>query len=273
MKTSFRLMKRASVLASIDTSACFNGSMFAGNSLVSNILGRGDHGSVYSACTPVTRVNGKVVCGDNTTLFAVKIVKQMSSHERTALEICLELVAKNVCPNFTILYGIVRCPQCPLPNIGSCSVFVTEYAHKGDLSHWVKMARNTKYIDNVMFQICCAVYALFKHGRRAHNDLHLGNILVHPVDAGGSWMYVVDGVTYYCPNIGVLVTLADFDKCRPATATLDHVRVAKLIRLVCTKIPDTTKSLLKTIESQTISQVFGLFGYTRKLPVIEQYVI
>lgn len=271
MKTSTRLTKRASVLASIDTAACFSGSVFAGNSLVTSVLGRGDKSSVYSACTPVTRVNGQALCGDNSTLFAVKIVKQMSAHERATLDICLRLVSANVCPNFTILYGIIRCPQCPLPNTGSCSVFVTEYAHKGDMSHWIKS--NTKHIANIMFQICCAVYALFKHGRRAHNDLHLGNILIHPVDAGGSWMYVIDGVAYYCPNVGVLVTLSDFDKCRPATTTLDHVRAAKLVRLMCTGIPDTTKSLLKSIESTNIGQVFSLFGYTRKIPVIEQYVI
>lgn len=273
MKTSIRLMKRASVLSSIDTSACFNGSVFAGNSLVTNVLGKGDRSIVYSMCTPVSHVNGKMQCSDNTTLFAVKIVKHMSLHERTALEICLQLVSKNVCPNFTILYGIIKCPQCPLPTGSSCSVFVTEYAHSGDMSHWIKIPRNTKYIDNIMFQICCAVYALFKHGRRAHNDLHLGNILVHSIEPGGSWMYTIDGVAYYCPNFGVFVTLSDFDKCRPATATLDHVRAAKLVRLLCTKIPDTTKSLLKSIESQNISQVFGLFGYTRKLPVIEQYVL
>lgn len=271
MKTSARLLKRVHVLSNIDSAACFSDSVFAGNSLVT-MIAKGDNGSVYRACTPITRDNEKVSCSDNNTLFAVKLVKRLSAHEHTALEICLRLVSENICPNFTILYGIAKCRQCPLP--GSCGVFVCEYAHDGDMARWLKIAKNTRYIDNVMFQICCAVYTLFKHGRRAHNDLHLGNILVHSVSPGGSWSYVIDGTQYHCPNVGVLVTLTDFDKCRPATATLDHTRVAKLIRLTCHKIPDTAKTLLRSIEAAPISQVFALFGYTRPiLPVIEQYTI
>lgn len=274
MKTSTRLSKRVYVIENIDTRVCFNGNLFAGNSLVT-IMGKGDNSAVYRACTPIVRNNdGKVFCSDNNTLFAVKIVRRISSHERTALEICLRLVSENICPNFTILYGTISCPQCP--GSGNCGVFVTEYARDGDIDRWLRNSKNTAYVCNVMFQICCAVYALFKHGRRAHNDLHLKNILVHPIDSGGCWKYTIDNTVYYCPNIGVLVTLSDFDKSRPATDTLDHKRAAKLIRLTCHKIPDTTRTLLKAIEVQHISRVFGLFGveFTHpKHPVIEHYII
>ena len=43
-----------------------------------------------------------------------------------------------------------------------------------------------------------------------HTDLHIGNILVQKVKSGGYWIYKLDGVDYYLPNLGYIFIISDF---------------------------------------------------------------
>jgi hypothetical protein len=43
-----------------------------------------------------------------------------------------------------------------------------------------------------------------------HTDLHIGNILVQKIKPGGYWIYKLDNVDYYLPNLGYVFIISDF---------------------------------------------------------------
>lgn len=78
-----------------------------------------------------------------------------------------------------------------------------------DMIHWLKSKHTYEEHESVLMQIIFAV-AYFNTLGLTHNDLHLGNILIHHVTPGGYWQYNVQGRTIYIPNAGYLVVLWDF---------------------------------------------------------------
>jgi len=72
---------------------------------------------------------------------------------------------------------------------------------------------------NAYFQIFSAIYVLQKKMKMFHSDLHWGNVLVTQSthigsDACGYWKYIIDGVTYYVPNMGYVFKVWDFGLAR-----------------------------------------------------------
>jgi len=94
---------------------------------------------------------------------------------------------------------------------------------------------------NAYFQIFSAVYVIQKKMKMFHNDLHWGNVLVTQINknkkfdsinnsqsdsnehdnsgenderGNGYWKYVVDGVSYYIPNMGYIFKIWDFGLAR-----------------------------------------------------------
>jgi serine/threonine protein kinase len=90
-----------------------------------------------------------------------------------------------------------------------CGVFMTEYAFYGALTPIIKVVQYDA-LQSMFFQLLTSIYFIQSNYGMEHNDIHPGNILVHKVDAGGVWEYVINGVQYYCSNEGYLPVLGDF---------------------------------------------------------------
>ena len=129
--------------------------------------------------------------------------------EVNAMKITTELVRKHYCQNLPLLYKYTLCPDCKSSN---CITLVSEYADVGDLDKFIK----NKFIDNdilmnILFQTCCGLATLWNNYGMIHNDLHAGNVLLHTTNLEkGVWEYIINGDSYFCPNIGILVMLWDF---------------------------------------------------------------
>jgi len=129
--------------------------------------------------------------------------------EVNSMKITTELVRKHYCPNLPLLYTYTFCPDCKSRN---CITLVSEYANVGDLD---KFLRNT-FVDNellmnILFQTCCGLATLWNNYGMIHNDLHAGNVLLHTSNLEkGVWEYIINGDSYFCPNLGFLVMLWDF---------------------------------------------------------------
>jgi serine/threonine protein kinase len=92
-----------------------------------------------------------------------------------------------------------------------CSVLMTEYAFYGALEYVLEdIDNNANVAKSMFFQLLASIYFIQSNYGMEHNDIHHGNILVHKVDAGGVWEYVINGVQYYFSNEGYLPVLWDF---------------------------------------------------------------
>jgi hypothetical protein len=128
------------------------------------------------------------------------------------------LVMANICPNLPVLYKYFWCPKCHFvnkqitPKTQPCLIVINELA-EGDLKMYLEKKPqiwNHNLITNCLFQIAAGLYSLQKFYNLTHNDLHYGNVLVHEVQPGGFWHYLIDGKNYYIPNLGYVFVLWDF---------------------------------------------------------------
>jgi len=66
---------------------------------------------------------------------------------------------------------------------------------------------------NCYFQIFSGLYVIQTHMKMFHDDLHWSNILISTSNSQineGYWKYIVNGITYYIPNMGFVCKLWDF---------------------------------------------------------------
>lgn len=129
--------------------------------------------------------------------------------EVSAMKITTDLVQKHYCQNLPLLYTHTFCPDCKSTN---CITLVSEYANIGDLDKFIR----NKFVDNdilmnILFQTCCGLATIWNNYGMIHNDLHSGNVLLHTTTLDqGVWEYIINGDSYFCPNIGIMVMLWDF---------------------------------------------------------------
>jgi hypothetical protein len=85
-----------------------------------------------------------------------------------------------------------------------------EYASSGDFSKWAQHQHSLDIWINALFQIFVGILAIQRYFNIVHTDLHIKNILVHKVQPGGFWTYIIDKKRYYLPNLGYVFVLSDF---------------------------------------------------------------
>lgn len=113
-----------------------------------------------------------------------------------------QLVFQEICPNFVINYYW---------NYSNNVVnLYNEYINLSDFYTWSKQKHSNEIWFNALFQIMYALACLKHHFNMLHTDLHMGNILVQKVQPGGHWIYKLDGVDYYVPNLGYIFLVSDF---------------------------------------------------------------
>ena len=153
--------------------------------------------------------------------FSCKLYKANTDAESDIgiLETLTEIVKKGKFPNFPMMYKALHCKthckvlECPdvtrQPDVGYF-VVISELADT-DMETWIESPHSNIEYESVATQIVLTV-CRFHTENFVHMDLHLGNLLVHKVKAGGYWHYKVLGRDVYVPNVGYLVVLWDFDK-------------------------------------------------------------
>jgi len=202
-------------------------------------LGQGDNiqGDAYKACT----ISDSKCDID----VALKLILPTAGDvETAAMSLTNMLLQARLCPNLPLMYSHGKCNDCkfdkgvlwvdkrggvPLPGDWKltsierkgyakyngediqCSTILSEFAVYGDIENWCRRNKRTNVeIKNILFQVFCGIYAIWRNYGATHNDLHAGNVLVHKTsDKNGVWEYIIDGKAYYCPNIGFLAVLWD----------------------------------------------------------------
>lgn len=151
--------------------------------------------------------------------FASKIMPYGKGENDIEVEIlkkCKKLVGKfEFSPNLPLLYASKKCSlqckssACPKPSSkGQYYIVINELASM-DLESWYKTVRTVEEHVSVITQIIFGIRALHMMGYY-HQDLHLGNLLIHEVPPGGYWCYLINNKKVYVPNKGYLVVLWDF---------------------------------------------------------------
>lgn len=236
----YRLRTKEQVLdyvsSSFKSGKCFSEKKYK-NLRVMKKLGSGDNiqGDAYKACTVK-----KDKCDIDVALKL--ILPTVGDIETMAMTITNFLLEERLCPNLPMMYSYSKCGDCKfdkgvmwidknggvLPGEWKllsnekkrykkyngenvlCTTILNEFAKYGDFDNWVKkQAPGDDEIKNLMFQVFCGIYSIWRNYGATHNDLHTGNVLVHSVDTGGVWEYIIDGTPYYCQNMGFLAVLWD----------------------------------------------------------------
>lgn len=137
-----------------------------------------------------------------TLFYSNKSFNKPSLTEIISATLTNQLVFQNICPNFVINYywdysnNIVN--------------LYNEYINLSDFHTWSKQKHSNEIWFNALFQIMYALTALKRHFNMLHTDLHMGNVLVQKIKPGGYWIYKLDGVDYYVPNLGYIFLISDF---------------------------------------------------------------
>lgn len=113
-----------------------------------------------------------------------------------------QLVFQKICPNFAINYYWDY-------NNNTIRLY-NEYINCDNFDNWSKKKYSNEIWFNLLFQIMYALTALKRYFNMLHTDLHTGNILVQKIKPGGHWIYHLDGVDYYVPNLGYVFLIVDF---------------------------------------------------------------
>jgi hypothetical protein len=100
--------------------------------------------------------------------------------------------------------------------IESSLVYFMEKATKGTVRAHLKRLMGGAHFDLVvrviLFQLCYTLEAIFmRFPAFRHNDLKDDNVLLHVGPAQGHTKYVIHGITFCVPNVGVTVLVADLD--------------------------------------------------------------
>lgn len=163
----------------------------------------------------------KLVPLEDKALYNKSNTSYLVWREVRALELVTELVINWHSQHFSLLYGYYICNRCEYINpelkddAKMCILIITELS-KYDLKSWLteKKVLNIEEWYNLYFQIMSALHLIQNKYQLIHNDLHWENILIDEVKQYGYWQYIIDGLSYYLPNMGFICKITDFGKCQ-----------------------------------------------------------
>ena len=185
------------------------------------MLGKGDYGNVYLSTLDDLQFAVKLAklkpgavnrpySRFNTSWYEVLIMRNILS----------PLIRNNICPNLPLLIDSFVCDNCNLTIRGKtkdqpCVTTITELAD-GSFRDFLKTHHPTEEeLYSALFQIMAGLHSIQLNGQIMNYDVKADNILFYTVTAGGYWVYVVHGKTFYVPNFGKLFVLNDFGISRP----------------------------------------------------------
>ena len=203
--------------------------------------------SVYGE---IYKVSTKNTYRDPPTYFMSKVMKisTENTNEIIALNKVSEIAFCEGFVNFPLIYAHLRCDKkcssgkCPraIQKDNNYYTFFSELANRGDLQTFLKTKHTAAEMESIILQIMYTVYIFHRRTGFAHNDMHLGNILIHEVKPGGSFTYKIgdDNKTVQVTNRGHIVILWDFGKVTNIETGMednpvnDYFRPLKLLRSI-----------------------------------------
>ncbi|NBP13813.1 hypothetical protein EBU95_05350 [bacterium] len=201
---------------------------------IGRVLGRGLQGTVYKASYNSTRSRGGqgrdervelAMKRTNVTDSEYKSAKKGNQFTKRALKnpvfielasatLANQLVINGICPNIALNYNYEFIDDCNVsPEVSNkkfCSIQYNEYINYGTFQEWAAKNHREELWYNAIFQILAGLYALQMHFKLIHNDFHGRNLLVQRIEPGGYWIYIIDNVRYYVPNLGFVFLISDF---------------------------------------------------------------
>jgi len=151
--------------------------------------------------------------------FSCKLMIENKKHttEVEILKALTKIVLTDKLIHFPITYKVMKCDnpclfqECPqIIEKKPYYIVINELADE-DLEMWFKVKHSAIEYESIIMQIIVAVH-YFNFLGYQHNDLHLGNFLIHKIKSGGYWHYKLDSFDIYIPNTGYLLVMWDFGK-------------------------------------------------------------
>ena len=152
------------------------------------------------------KIMGKLVFGGHDNLNEVKILEKLT-----------KLALTGNYPYFPLMYTSLICDKPEQPQRGhkvhitdeSYIVVISELADC-DTRWWFKHQRTHEEYKSVILQMIYTIYTFHNVVKYIHDDLHLGNFLVHKIKPGGFFTYTINNVEIKVPNCGYLIVIWDF---------------------------------------------------------------
>lgn len=186
-------------------------------------LGEGVQGIVYKAKPKLNNLKDIVLKRSNISQLEYDFKDKMYSKsalklppyiELACLNLVNQLILQRICPNYTLHYYseiLNTCTKEPkISHKKHCTLQYNEFVNYGTFEDWASKNHKEDLWYNAIFQILAALYAMHKHYNLFHNDFHGRNLLVHKIKPGGYWVYIIDGIKYYVPNLGYIFLISDF---------------------------------------------------------------
>lgn len=150
------------------------------------------------------------------------------------LEKTTEIIQNRGVPSLPILYGFSICNSLktkdyinkrlidrmersnPAEKFGKNALIIFSELADYDLEYWVKNILfelpDANILKAAIFQVMSGLLALNQELHLVHFDLHVGNVLVSEISAGGYFHYKIGNSNYYVPNYGYLFKVWDFSR-------------------------------------------------------------
>ena len=123
--------------------------------------------------------------------------------------------------NFPSMYAASRCENNTIRRRNDATVHIqgkkpyytlyTDLANAGDLQMFLKTRKlSVEECKSILRQIIYTIYMFHTKIKYTHADMHLGNFLVHKIQPGGSFKYVMPGGDVKVLNCGYVIIIWDF---------------------------------------------------------------
>jgi hypothetical protein len=196
----------------------------------SKTLSSGIEGKIYKSTFKYPTYGQMIIVIKSVDLIAIKESKQISKKvlkftsdqlydifksenqynqhsliELIAQTLTNQLIFQKICPHFSLNYYW---------DYDSKTKIISSYNEFANAESFHTWALSNTYTDdiwfNALFQIMYALISIKRYYNMIHTDFHTDNILVHKVKPGGFWVYTLNNIKYYLPNLGFVFLLHDF---------------------------------------------------------------
>jgi hypothetical protein len=194
-----------------------------------HLIGKGDWGNIYSACLK-NEYDKQYYSRRECRKFALKMARitqeeyenPYTSYSLAWYEIWMlkdifkPLIINNICPNLPLYMDTFLCKKCEFifrkgdKESHPCITNIMELA-SGDFYSLLKEEKmSDEHLFSALFQIMAAVHAIQMTGQILNNDIKGKNIIYYDIIPGGYWIYKINDIKFYVPNMGKLFVLTDF---------------------------------------------------------------
>ncbi len=203
----------------------------------------------WIGCFPllISPIKNITVCAGDSIEIALKVMpititdlknkgntKYRPWKEIYILEQSTEIVQTHGVPNLPLLYGFSICNSLKIDDyinkrlkermeraspdevFGKNALIIFNELADYDIEYWIKNVLfklpDPKVLKSCIFQVMAGLAILNKQIHLVHFDLHVGNVLVSEINAGGFYHYRINNKDFYLPNYGYLFKVWDFSR-------------------------------------------------------------